>query len=134
MLFIISTFHTSGLYAQQDSNARIVNSKQLYETLKTDMTNPLTRDFCQEITITVDIVIGEITTTILVCCSTEIFICMPASSGNIKNSNNEYPNDLEITSSASVIQNGYRISIVNGTYKLNKKGEVLGLKYKMVKI
>jgi hypothetical protein len=98
------------------------------------MTNPLTRDFCQEIEVKIDLVIGEITTTIIVCCSTQIFICIPNANRNVMNANNEYPNDLEIINSSSVVQGSYRVSIVPGTYSLNSKGEINKLKYKMTKI
>ena len=125
---------STNMQAQRGSDVSIVNSQELFDTLKDDMTNPLTRDFCQEIEVTVDLVFGQITTTIIVCCSTQIFICIPNANRNIKNANNEYPNDLVISNSSSVIQGGYRVSIVPGTYSLNSKGEINKLKYKMTKI
>ena len=125
---------STNMQAQRGSDVSIVNSQELFDTLKDDMTNPLTRDFCQEIEVTVDLVFGQITTTIIVCCSTQIFICIPNANRNIKNANNEYPNDLVISNSSSVIQGGYRVSIVPGTYSLNSKGEINKLKYKLTKI
>lgn len=137
MLIIILAFTTmisTDMQAQRGSDVSIVNSEELFRTFKDDMTNPLTRDFCQEIGIKVDLIFGEIETTIIVCCSTEIFICIPNANRNVKNANNEYPNDLEILNSSTVVQGGYRVSIVPGTYGLNSKGEVNKLKYKITKI
>lgn len=125
---------TSNIHAQRGSDTSIVTSEQLFKTFKDDKTNPMTRDFCQEIEVNIDLVFGEITTTVIVCCSTEIFVCIPNANRNIRNANNEYPNDLEILNSASVVQGGYRVSILPGTYDLNSKGEINKLKYKITKI
>jgi len=133
-ILAFSVMISTDMQAQRGSDVSIVNSEALFKTFKDDMTNPLTRDFCQEIEVNIDLVIGEITTTIIVCCSTQIFICIPNANRNVMNANNEYPNDLEITNSSSVVQGSYRVSIVPGTYSLNSKGEINKLKYKMTKI
>jgi hypothetical protein len=135
-LIIILAFASmipTDIQAQRGSDASIVNSEQLFKTLKEDMTNPLTRDFCQEIGIKVDLIFGEIETTIIVCCSTQIFICFPHANRNIMNANNQYPNDLEILNSSSVVQGGYRVSIQPGRYTVSSKGEINKLMFKMTK-
>ncbi len=134
LILACTTMITSNIHAQRGSDTSIVTSEQLFKTFKDDKTNPMTRDFCQEIEVNIDLVFGEITTTVIVCCSTEIFVCIPNANRNIRNANNEYPNDLEILNSASVVQGGYRVSILPGTYDLNSKGEINKLKYKITKI
>lgn len=133
LVFIVSTF-PSFVMAQSVNTTTVVDSKQLFETFKNDKTNPMTNDFCQEITVTIDVGFVEIQTTIIVCCSTEIFVCIPNANRNITNENNKFPNEIKITNSERVTQNGYQVSVIQGVYKVSETGQILGLRYKIVKI
>lgn len=133
LILAFASMIPSDLQAQRGTDVSIVNSEQLFKTLKEDMTNPLTRDFCQEIGVKIDLIFGEIETTIIVCCSTSIFFCIPHANRNVMNSNNQYPNDLEILNSSSVVEGSYRISIEPGRYTVSSKGEINKLKFKITK-
>ena len=80
---------------------------------------------------TVDLIFMEVTTTITICCAEEISGCIPIAGNRVMNRNKEYPNDLVITSSSSTVYDKYKISLLNGNYKLNSKGEIMNLKYKL---
>ncbi len=119
--------------AQKGSTA-IVNSEQLFNLFVDQDSNSMRTPFCHDINVTIDLPFIEIETTITICCSEDIYGCIPVPGTRVKNDQNEYPNDLEISNSSSVTQGRYRISIVDGKYDLNKKGEIVNLKYKVTEI
>lgn len=133
MLLIFSTtFLTSNSALAQKKSSTIVNSEQLFN-LFLDENNSMRTSFCHDITVTIDLPFIEIETTITICCSEEIYGCIPVPGTRVKNDQNQYPNDLEISNSSTVTQDGYEISILDGRYKLNKKGEIIDLKYKVTR-
>ncbi len=130
LTFLIST----NVNAQRGEDYTIVTSEELYNTLNEENNNSMRIGFCHDVNVTIDLSIMEIETTITICCGTEMFGCLPIVGNRENNSQIQYPNDLEITNSATVNQGQYIISIIPGRYHFNKKGEITNLRYKLNQI
>jgi hypothetical protein len=131
MIIGVTTLMTTTVNAQRGEDYTIVNSSELYNAFNDGNTNNKSPGFCHDINVTVDLTIFEIETTITICCLVEYFTCLPRPGNRVMNSAGEYPNDLEIVTSATVTEGQYAISIVPGRYDLNKKGEITNLRYKL---
>lgn len=130
--FGITTLFSTNLYAQRGEDYTTVNSEELVRIFDQDEGVNLITGFCQDITVTINLQFIEIETTITICCSNDPYICIPIIDTRAMNGQNPLPNDLEITNSSSVNEGSYTISIVNGRYPVNSKGEISGLKYKLI--
>lgn len=122
---------TSYTATAQKGASMIVNSEQLFNLFVDEESNSMRAPFCHDINVTIDLPFIEIETTITICCSEDIYGCIPVPGTRVKDDQNGYPNDLEISNSSTVTQGRYRITIVDGKYKLNKKGEITDLKYRV---
>ncbi|MEL6811448.1 MAG: hypothetical protein AAFP76_08950 [Bacteroidota bacterium] len=133
LVILLLTIPNFCALAQMDGGPTTVDARGLYTAVKNDKANP-TRDFCQEVNVTVDLQLFEIEANIMVCCTTEYYICIPTPNEKMKDRTGNYPNDLEITSSSSVVQGSYRIAVKKGKYKMNDAGQITDLKYVLTKI
>ena len=131
MIIGLTTLVSTTANAQRGEDYIIVTSEELYNTLNEENNNGMRTGFCHDVNVTIDLPFIEIETTITICCGTEMFGCLPVVGNRENNSQIEYPNDLEITNSATVNQGQYSISIIPGTYHFNKKGEITNLRYKL---
>lgn len=128
---IIISLCSSNTIAQIGGRPQIVNSEELYHRLDDGSSNNLRTGFCHDFEVTVDLIFMEITTTVTICCAEEISGCVPIVQSRGPNRSDEDPNDLVITNSSSTVYGEYRISILNGNYHVNSKGEITDLKYKL---
>jgi len=131
MIVGLTILISTNVNAQRGEDYTTVNSEELFNTFNDGENNSMRSGFCHDINVTINLPFIEIETTITICCSPEIFICVPIPDTRVQNSVGEYPNDLEISNSSTVTQGQYNISIIPGRYNLNKKGEITNLRYKL---
>jgi hypothetical protein len=131
LILSAATFGSYTTLAQKTAST-VVNSEQLFNLFQEDESTSTRVRFCHDFNVTIDLQFMEIETTITICCAEEIYGCIPVPGTRVKNDQGEYPNDLEINNSSTVTQGRYNISIVDGRYTLNKKGEIIDLKYKVI--
>ena len=126
ILIVIILLISQVSIAQKDT---VLDNNQLFTLLKSENQNAMRTGFCHTFEVTVNLEIIEITTTVTVCCSEEIYGCLPIPGNQMENASNSSPNSITIRNSNTITIGRNSISIKPGKYALNSSNEITNLNY-----
>ncbi|PKA84094.1 hypothetical protein ATE92_2264 [Ulvibacter sp. MAR_2010_11] len=122
------------------SSAQVVSSNSEYTIIHAndlkDITNGNTRgggfpwEGCREFTVTIDVEIFSIETTVLLCCVQGV--CIPNVTGGSEIENRS-SNRVYVKNSSSLQVGNFTIRILEGYYNLNNDNEITNLTYEITK-